>query len=119
MSDQIVRAITSDGLVKASAITGTELVERARQIHRLLPVATAALGRALMGASMMGDQLKEERGKRFVLHHQPGKVIGIGNEGIVVAVRTHIAPDVDNQILPFFSRGFRLGNLGGELLLLL
>ena len=30
MSDQIVRAITSDGLVKASAITGTELVERAR-----------------------------------------------------------------------------------------
>ena len=42
----------------ASAITGKELVEHARQIHKTLPVATAALGRSLMGASMMGNQLK-------------------------------------------------------------
>ena len=58
MSDQIVRVITSDGAVMASAITGKELVEHARQIHKTLPVATAALGRSLMGASMMGNQLK-------------------------------------------------------------
>ena len=58
MRDEIVRAITADGLVKASAITGRALVERARNIHTLLPVATAALGRALMAASMMGDALK-------------------------------------------------------------
>ena len=57
MSDQIVRVITSDGAVMASAITGKELVEHARQIHKTLPVATAALGRSLMGASMMGNQL--------------------------------------------------------------
>ena len=60
MSDQIVRVITSDGAVMASAITGKELVEHARQIHKTLPVATAALGRSLMGASMMGNQLKGE-----------------------------------------------------------
>ena len=53
MKDEIVRAITGDGLVKASAITGRSLVERARGIHRLSPMATAALGRALMGAGMM------------------------------------------------------------------
>lgn len=58
MSDQIVRVITSDGAVMASAITGKSLVERARQIHKTLPVATAALGRSLMAASMMGNQLK-------------------------------------------------------------
>lgn len=60
MSDQIVRVITSDGAVMASAITGKALVEEARQIHKTLPVATAALGRALMAASMMGNQLKGE-----------------------------------------------------------
>ncbi len=58
MADEIVRVITSDGAVMASAITGREMAEQARQIHDTTPVATAALGRALMGASMMGNQLK-------------------------------------------------------------
>ena len=31
MSDQIVRAITKDGFVKATAMTSTAIVERARQ----------------------------------------------------------------------------------------
>ena len=43
MRDEIIRAITTDGYVKASVITGRDLVERARNIHTLLPVATAAL----------------------------------------------------------------------------
>ena len=62
MTNEIVRGITGDGLVKAVAVTGRGIVERARNIHKLLPMGTAALGRALMGASMMGDMLKEERG---------------------------------------------------------
>ena len=47
MSDYIVRAISTDGLVQAAAICSRELTERARQIHHASPVATAALGRAL------------------------------------------------------------------------
>lgn len=62
MRDEIVRAITGDGLVKAVAVTGRDVVEWARNIHKLLPMSTAALGRALLGASMMGDMLKEEQG---------------------------------------------------------
>ncbi len=58
--DEIIRVIAKDAPVKASAITGRSLVERARQIHKTLPVATAALGRTLMAAAMMGDQLKGE-----------------------------------------------------------
>ena len=58
MSDYIVRAISTDGLVQAAAICSRELTERARQIHHASPVATAALGRALAGASMMGNALK-------------------------------------------------------------
>ena len=58
--DEIVRMMTRDGAVKAMAITGRALTERARQIHKTLPVATAALGRTLMACSMMGDMLKGE-----------------------------------------------------------
>ncbi len=60
MADEIVRAITADGYVKAMAITGKDMVERARKIHTLLPIATAALGRALMACSMMGAVMKED-----------------------------------------------------------
>lgn len=62
MADQIIRMLAKDAPVKASAITGRELVEHARQIHKTLPIATAALGRSLMACSMMGNQLKEENG---------------------------------------------------------
>lgn len=58
--DEIVRVIAKDAPVKAMAITGRNLVERAREIHKTLPVITAALGRSLMACSMMGDQLKGE-----------------------------------------------------------
>ena len=59
MSDQLVRAISRDGLVKAAAVSTRGLTERARQIHRTTPVATAALGRALAACSMMGNALKD------------------------------------------------------------
>lgn len=75
MRDEIVRAITADGLVKASAITGRALVERARNVHTLLPVATAALGRALMAASMMGDALKID-GASLTLQIKGGGPLG-------------------------------------------
>ena len=52
MSDKIVRAISADGFVKAAAVSTRDLTERARNIHHTLPVATAALGRALAAASM-------------------------------------------------------------------
>ena len=78
--DQIIRMIAKDAPVKASAISGRDLVERARNIHMLLPVATAALGRALMGTSMMGDALKEEKGAVTL------QIKGGGPLGTVLAV---------------------------------
>lgn len=62
MADRIIRMLAKDAPVKASVITARDLVERARRIHLTLPTATAALGRTLMAASMMGNQLKEEDG---------------------------------------------------------
>lgn len=80
MPDEIVRAITADGLIQATAITGTGLVERARTIHTLLPVATAALGRTLLAASMMGDMLKAQAGSLTL------QIKGGGPLGTVLAV---------------------------------
>lgn len=54
----IVRAISADGLVKISAVDACDIVERARQMHHTTPVITAALGRSLAAASIMGNQLK-------------------------------------------------------------
>lgn len=62
MQDYIVRAMTADGFVKATAIRSTNLVERARNIHKTTPTATAALGRVLTAASMMGNAQKVENG---------------------------------------------------------
>ena len=58
--DQIIRVIAKDAPVKAMAITARDTVERARAIHDCWPVASAALGRLLMAASMMGAVLKAE-----------------------------------------------------------
>ena len=62
MQDYIVRAMTKDGHVKAMAIVSTQMVERARMIHKTTPTATAALGRVLTAASMMGNLQKVENG---------------------------------------------------------
>ncbi len=75
MSDQLIRAISKDGSIKASAVSTRGLTERARQIHRTLPVATAALGRLLAGASMMGSALKED-GASLTLQIKGGGPLG-------------------------------------------
>ena len=76
MADELVRAITKDGMVKAVAVSTRDLTERARQIHRTLPAATAALGRTLAAASMMGNALKED-GASLTLRIQGGGPLGI------------------------------------------
>ena len=80
MSDQLVRAISKDGYVKAVAVSTRDLTERARQIHKPLPVATAALGRTLAAASMMGNALKGE-GASLTL-----QIKGAGPLGTILAV---------------------------------
>ena len=78
--DEIVRAVTKDGLVKISAISARATVERAREIHGLSPTASAALGRTLCGASMLGELMKEEDASLTI------RVNGGGPVGSVIAV---------------------------------
>ena len=58
--DYLVRALSRDGFVDIIACDSTALVEEARRIHATRPTATAALGRLLTAAAMMGSDLKSE-----------------------------------------------------------
>lgn len=59
--DKIIRCITSDGAVMVSAIDSTDIAYKASILHGTSPVASAALGRLLSAASMMGAQLKSSK----------------------------------------------------------
>ncbi|KXL52396.1 33 kDa chaperonin [Anaerotignum neopropionicum] len=61
MSDYIVRATAGGGSIRAFAATTGELVQHARAVHHTSPVASAALGRMLTAAAMMGSMLKGEK----------------------------------------------------------
>lgn len=78
--DEIVRAVTTDGFVKISAVTARKAVDRAREVHGMSPTACAALGRALCGASMLGELMKEDDASLTI------RVNGGGAIGSVIAV---------------------------------
>lgn len=58
--DHMIRVTAADAQVRAFAVTARDLVEEARRIHNTSPIATAALGRLMCGALMMGDMLKND-----------------------------------------------------------
>ena len=75
MSAYIVRGMSMDGFVKVVAIRSTELVRRGAEIQKTTPNATAAFGRALTAASMMGNMQKVENGS-MTLQIRGGGPIG-------------------------------------------
>lgn len=116
MSDQLIRAISKDGFIKASAVSTRALTERARQIHRTLPVATAALGRLLAGASMMGSALKED-GASLTLQVKGGGPLGTllavsDNQGNVRGTVDNPAADLPLREDGKLDVGAAVGNRG-------
>ncbi len=80
MKDYLVRGMSMDGLVKVVAIRSTELVRRGARIHKTTPNATAAFGRALTAASMMGNMQKVDNGSMTL------QIKGDGPIGSIVCV---------------------------------
>lgn len=77
MSDYIVRGMTMDGFVKVAAIRSTEMVREGARIQKTTPNATAAFGRALTAASMMGNMQKVENGSMTMQIKGGGPIGGI------------------------------------------
>ena len=61
MSDYMIRATAANGQVRAFAATTRDLTEYARNAHNTSPVVTAALGRTMTAAVMMGSMLKGDK----------------------------------------------------------
>ena len=75
MKDYLVRGMSMDSFVKVVAIRSTEIVRRGAQIQGTTPNATAAFGRALTAASMMGNMQKVDNGS-MTLQIRGGGPIG-------------------------------------------
>ena len=80
LMDRMIRCITSDGSLMAAAVDTTEIVAIAQELHHTSATATAALGRLLSGASLMGAMLKKEEASLTM------KINGGGPLGSVVAI---------------------------------
>ena len=77
---KIIRTITTNGEAMCIAVDATDMVERAQQIHKTSAVTSAALGRLLAAASMMGDMLKGKDDSVTL------RISGDGPAGSVIAV---------------------------------
>lgn len=80
MKDYIIRGIDKNGTIRFFVTCTTHLVEEARKIHNTSPTATAALGRALTAASMIGVTMKNEEDVLTL------KIKGDGPIGSIVTV---------------------------------
>ena len=77
---KIIRAVAAEDMIKTAVISAPDMVEAARTIHGLSATACAALGRALLGASLLGNAMKGEKDTLTL------RLNGGGPVGSVVAV---------------------------------
>lgn len=100
----MIRATAAEGQIRAFAVTSKELAEEARKRHNTSPIATAALGRLMSGAVMMGSMMKGEKDLLTVQIQCSGPV-----KGLTVTANTRgevkgfaMVPDVE---LPLNDKG--------------
>ena len=77
MEDYIVRAMAAEGAVRAFAAVTTNMAQEARNVHKSSGVATAALGRTLTAAAIMGRMSKGERDQLTIQIRGDGPIGGI------------------------------------------
>ena len=114
MSDILLRGNSIDGTVRVFVAITTELADRAFRIHKTYPTATAALGRTLTAAAIMGATLKNDSDSVTI------QFKGDGPLGSIVAVtdsRSHVRGYVVNPYvdIPLNSKGkLDVGGAVGE-----
>ncbi len=104
MADQLIRGNSMDGAIRIFVAVTTDLVNEAQRIHHTFPVATAALGRTLTIAAIMGADMKNEADTATI------QFKGDGPLGSIVAVtdsKAHVRGYVVNPFvdLPLNGKG--------------
>ncbi|MFW6409807.1 MAG: Hsp33 family molecular chaperone HslO [Halanaerobiales bacterium] len=111
MGGRLIRALTTDKQIRALTVDSTEVVRTARKYHRTTPVATAALGRVLSAALMMGSMVKSGEvtslkvegdgplGKIIAEANQYGEVRGyVMNSGVETKINSKGKLDVAGAV---------------------
>ena len=80
MKDQIIKFLAYDGKISVTCISTTNLVEEARKVHDLSPLATAVMGRILTITALIGADMKNATDKLTI------QIKGNGPVGKIVAV---------------------------------
>ena len=75
--DKIIKFLAYNGRVSITCAKTTNLVEQARQIHDLSPVATAAFGRTLTISAIMATNMKNKEDKLTVQIKGNGPIGGL------------------------------------------
>ena len=78
--NELVRMISEDGTLYVLAVNSTEMVQEMQNIHQISKVCSAALGRLITAAGMMGVLLKGDKDTLTI------KMNGSGPASPVVAV---------------------------------
>ncbi|MEI3402316.1 MAG: Hsp33 family molecular chaperone HslO [Clostridia bacterium] len=110
MKDQIVKFLAYDGKISIACISTTNLVEEARKIHDLSPLATAALGRVLTITALIGSEMKNKTDKLTI------QVKGNGPIGKMVVVSNnmpHIKAYITNPHADLPLNEFKKLDVGG------
>lgn len=72
--DHVVRATAANGTIRAFAVYSRGPVEDARRMHELSRTATAALGRTLTAAAMMGTMMKGDKDALSIVFNGDGSL---------------------------------------------
>lgn len=103
--DQMIHITLADGMVRGLLLTATNTVAQAAAIHLTTPVATAALGRALMGTAMLGSMLKKDNASVTVTIDGGGpigKIVCVSDgatvRGCVDVPALRLAPRTDGKL---------------------
>ena len=95
MKDILTKAVTSNGLIRIYAVNSKNIVSAAQKYHSTMPLATAALGRLLTGAVIMGSMMKEEDASITLQLHGDGP---LGRVLAVANARGYVKGYVENPI---------------------
>ena len=112
MKDQIIKFLAYNGKISVVCSSTTNLVEEARKLHDLSPLATAAMGRVLTITALIGSEMKNKTDKLTI------QIKGNGPIGKIVAVSDntpHVKACITNPHADLPLNEFEKLDVGGAI----
>ena len=112
MKDQIIKFLAYNGKISVVCSSTTNLVEEARKLHDLSPLATAAMGRVLTITALIGAEMKNKTDKLTI------QIKGNGPIGKIVAVSDntpHVKACITNPHADLPLNEFEKLDVGGAI----